>query len=258
MNIERLNYQQCAKTFMMNLKPDNPNDGWSECVLKSFPEMRIIGITKNQVAELLEKRFSSQQEEIERNVSRNIDWWNKDGQKVIADLKKKLDLKTFISKNKELLWQVDFCPVCPRSIEEWSFKIPATPDWSLRDFKYVAIHEILHFLWFDKVQLLDNVILKESDDDSDPVYLKYWYLSEIVIDPILNSTQIAQDENIKWNSYRQFYKIDLDGKPLMDTVREQWKNRNDFADFHRQSSKYIFDNIQELIEKYTNFFNKPK
>lgn len=257
MKVERLNYDQCAETFMMFIEPENPNNSWSNSILKDFPEMNIAGITKSQVAELLEKRFASQQNEIEQNISRNMEWWKKEGQTVIGELMKKLDLKTLLSKKTELLWQVDLCPNCPRSIEDWSFRIPASPDWSLKDFQSLAIHEILHFLWFDRVQQLDNIRIKESSNDDDPIYLKYWYLSEIVIDPILNDTQMTRDKDIKWKSYNEFYKICLDGRPLMQTIKDQWESRKDFADFHKQSSAYIFNNIDELETKYNNFFKKP-
>lgn len=87
----------------------------------------------------------------------------------------------------------------PRFISDKSF----ASDYTLDDdtlLKHVA-HECTHFLYFDKCE-------EELPDLNRDMYGPSWQLSELVVDPILNSpemTSVFRDRDITHTAYSMFY-----------------------------------------------------
>lgn len=94
-----------------------------------------------------------------------------------------------------------------------------------------------------------------SQNQEDETYLPYWLLSEIVIEPILNSSTFAKKYEMTWKSYPEFYDIKIKNKNLMKHIKTLWNERQNFDDFYEKSSKFVYGNWKEINKKYLNNFN---
>ena len=104
---------------------------------------------------------------------------------------------------KEISVGIGLIPVCPRYIKEKAFDIHKKNKEDLID---TCMHELCHFLFFEKCkEIYPN--WKYEDFDS-PSLL--WYLSEIIIDPTLNSDNIQKIYKHKFKCYDIFYNVEID------------------------------------------------
>lgn len=247
LKVERLSFMQCAEIITWFLD----GGSWEQSIRAS-----LVGLskkpTKTEIANILQKKIQPKEKEYENNIKKFIEWWNTDGVLDCDELQKIMEIKS-PSKKRVITWQVGDTFVCPRDIEDWSFVMsPSLWKWSAIN---IALHEITHFVWFEKVKQIEN-IKHFNQDQQDENYLPYWLLSEIVIDPILNSTNFAKKYGMTWKSYKEFYEIKIKNKNLMKYIKTLWNNRTSFDDFYKKSSKFVYENWKEINEKYLNCYNK--
>lgn len=101
-------------------------------------------------------------------------------------------------------------PVCPRFIKEKRFYIDFVDADTLVD---TCMHEICHFMFFMKCKKLFPK--QEIDTDNNSLF---WYMSEIVIDPILNNNCFRKIFKHKFRSYDSFYNVKIGNELMMDKI----------------------------------------
>ncbi len=72
-----------------------------------------------------------------------------------------------------------------------------------------------------------------------------WYLSEIVIEPILNKKEFQNIFNHKFTSYENFYDIKLNDALLIDTINEIFE-KNNLTEAIIKSYNYLLENEKEF------------
>ena len=105
-------------------------------------------------------------------------------------------------------------PVCPRYLDTHAFDLFYLN--SERGAMGLALHEITHFVWFKRW----NLLFHDDPAEYEAPHVK-WLLSEIVVDAILQETRLNalnpyRDENV----YAYFYHCNIGGKPLLSTMSE--------------------------------------
>jgi len=144
---------------------------------------------------------------------------------------------------------IGLIPVCPRHIKSRSFEIYPM------DQKYVietAMHECCHFLFFEKwKELFEKWKWKEFDS---PCII--WYLSEILIDPILNCKGIQSVFMYNFRSYDSFYDVKIDGEYMMEYINKIFQNNN-IEDAITKSCDYVLMN-ELTIREQCNDYSKSK
>ena len=105
-------------------------------------------------------------------------------------------------------------PVCPRYLDTHAFDLFYLN--SERGAMGLALHEITHFVWFKRW----NLLFHDDPAEYEAPHVK-WLLSEIVVDAILQETRLNalnpyRDENV----YAYFYHCNIGGKPLLSTMLE--------------------------------------
>lgn len=102
---------------------------------------------------------------------------------------------------------------CPRNIGNRTFFISG--DFNLNRMREVSIHEICHFIYFEK--------WKELFNDYDEVHYNsphiIWHLSEAIIDPLLNNEVFIKHTQKEILSYKVFYETMIDDKSVIDNLR---------------------------------------
>ena len=146
-----------------------------------------------------------------------------------------------VTINKDINAKIGLLPVCPRNIEDLSFSFDLCDDDS---FIEICMHEICHFYFFEKCKQIFND-WKYTDFDN-PSLL--WYLSELVIDAILNRKEVQKIFKHEFKSYDNFYNIYIDDICIIDIIKNII-NSNDIKTAIKEGLKYLVDNEIEFINK---------
>ena len=78
-----------------------------------------------------------------------------------------------------------------------------------------------------------------------------WYLSEIIIGPILNSDGIQKIYKHKFKCYDIFYNVEIDNINLLDKIISIYKNNN-IETAIKESYNYLKEHEEEFISKCNN------
>jgi len=136
-------------------------------------------------------------------------------------------------RDKKILARISLNPICPRYIKQRTFDLFYKS--KLEYMKSVAIHEILHFIYFEKWK---KVFPKTPKKEFDAPYL-IWQLSEMVPKIILNDKQVQNVFRYRFSSYKEYENFKLNGKPLLSYLQSFYENKKDFADFLKKSWKFV-------------------
>ncbi|MCL4411679.1 hypothetical protein M1329_01985 [Candidatus Marsarchaeota archaeon] len=148
--------------------------------------------------------------------------------------------KEWPKKDRIIHAYISMDPVGPRYIKSRRFDI-------FYKFKFIGmavtcVHELSHFLYFEKCK---EVLPKADEKEFDPPYL-VWKLSEMVPQIILNDKRIRKVVDFNFGSHPQFQGCVIKGRPLLAYLKDFYDNRKDFADFLRQSWKFVKAHEKEI------------
>ena len=158
--------------------------------------------------------------------------------------------KTFSREmpNKECIGRISTDPGSPRFLSDSSFNLPytKTPDEALA----TSIHEIIHFLWFEKWKDVYPNCEPEKDFEH-PSFS--WLLSEISVDPIIKSSEslakLAKDKP----AYPHFYTSEFCGATPIESFTELY-SANSLNDYMTKGLEHLKNN-QEQAEALVPVFN---
>ena len=108
-----------------------------------------------------------------------------------------------------------------------------------------AAHEINHFVFFDKWKQLYGY--KEGEEPMHPEPL--WFTQEMIVDPTLNTKRIQEITGYNHMAYEQFYTEYINGKIVMDYIKEFYEESNTIKEFIDKTYTFSVNNIQVLTEK---------
>lgn len=138
------------------------------------------------------------------------------------------DIMTCLTKRLNITWPDD-CQIiearlgimysCPRFINERIFAGNINLDFNR--MRELTIHEITHFLFFEKWKELYNDYNEEHYNYPNIV----WYLSEALIDPLLNNETFRKYTNVDLISYPVFYETVIDGKSIIEALKKILENK---------------------------------
>jgi len=143
-------------------------------------------------------------------------------------------------KDKKMLAFVSPNSICPRNIKERWFDVFFSS--SVEHMKGTAIHEILHFLYFEKWK---QVFPETSEKEFNSPYL-VWKLSEMVPPVILSDKKIQKIFLHTPGVYQEYKKLKIKGKPLLDYIQKFYSNRRNFEDFLKKSWIFVKKHEKEI------------
>lgn len=148
LKIEKLSPNECANIITCFLV----GGSWDECIRQNLPQLSK-NPTKSEISKLIKERYELNKKKYEENIEKFLEWWKSDGNSDYQELLNLMETKE--PKNREsITWQVGDTFICPRDIEKWSFVMSAS-FWKW-DAINVSLHEITHFVWFEKVKQIEG------------------------------------------------------------------------------------------------------
>ena len=108
--------------------------------------------------------------------------------------------------------------------------------------KTTALHEILHFIWFEKWKV---VFPKYEKSEFNSPHL-IWKLSEMVPLAILSDSRIQNIFKHEPSVYNEWKSKQIDGKSLLEHLQDIYNKRESFEDFMKKSWEFVKKNKEEI------------
>lgn len=207
---------------------------WSEKIYKNHPKLREI-LKDKQSDEYYKHVYKYSNEFIKKNkksldrlVTRYQKEWDKINNEYLEVLSERFETD-YPTSRKTITAYVSIVPIFPRFLDEWSFNVSSkNPNFMIP----IAMHEILHFLYFKKwMEVFPKTKRKELDNPH-----LVWRLSEILAPIILNHNKdIQKILKYKHMHYSEFQKIKIGRKTMIkyfeDLYKKHLKSNQSFEDF---------------------------
>ena len=221
------------------LKSEKPNTDFFK---NYYQELLDIDFNKNmteeQISKLLQSILLDSWNEDMKNSDQKIKNIQKDwdliNDSVMSDLSKRLDI-VWPKDTIDILARVGIMFFCPRYISHRTFDTNINANTN--GMREVAIHEICHFLYFEKWKELYN----DYDERNYNRPSIAWYLSEAMIDPLLNNEIFTKYTKQPINSNRDMCEIEVNGVSIVDTLKEIVDN-NPIEEAIKKGYDYFKDN----------------
>lgn len=189
------------------------------------------------VKRIIEQDYNEYIKEYENLVTKYSQLWLKYQDKYMLAISNYFNIYWPIDC-KNITAKIGPLPVCPRYIKERSFYICKTTDEELIE---ICMHECCHFIFFEKCK---NLFKEWKWEDFDNPGL-LWYLSEILIDPILNDSKIQSIFKYNFKSYDVFYNVSINNENLME-VMNKFIKENTIDDAILLAYNYLVINEEQL------------
>lgn len=217
----------------------------SNYVLQLYPELQNIKNWKNFssnersniIKKLIKDNYINSKHEYKNILCNYKIIWEKYNNDFMNNLSKVLNIN-WSNELKVINVKAGKIPIYPREIDTHSFYIGKMEEES---FIETVMHECCHFLYFEKwKELFKSWKIEEFES---PHII--WHLSEIAIDPILNNSEIQKVYKHNFKAYKNFYSINIDGKNLMETIRDIY-NENTIENAIIKSYEFILRNRNNI------------
>jgi hypothetical protein len=212
---------------------------WSSVYSKEYPEFgELINKTQNseEIKRISEdffiKLYNSKLPELEKTAKDFQKEWDKDGEKLLIALSKIVE-KEWPEDYNNMKARISLNPICPRFLDQKAFDLYWK--FSLDKMKVFALHELLHFIWFEKwKEIFSGCNQKEFESP----YL-VWKLSEMVPHTILSDKKIQTIFKHEPSVYNEWKSKQIEDKPLLDHLQAIYDKKKSFADFMKKSWKFV-------------------
>jgi hypothetical protein len=243
-------------------------------IIRIYPELKEhIDLTKTNDERyktfkyLLKPNYDKHISENESIYESYIKLWDKYNKKYMNTMEHYFNIDW---PNEEETFEayVSDLPVFPRDVEHHSFYIPGYANLinycqkhtnvDIKDKEEVKqvfinnyedvglsviMHECCHFFFFEKCkEIFPNL---DYDDCNNPSLL--WHLSEMAIEPILNSDEVQDIFKYKFKANSNCYLSKKDDHLMMDDIKDIFNN-NSIEDAITMGYQYLVDNEKELRE----------
>ena len=141
----------------------------------------------------------------------------------------------------DMVANITLNPICPRFLKEQRFDLFYLN--SERGALGMALHEIIHFIWF----YVWNAHFHDVKNEYEAPHLK-WIFSEMVVDPIMRNDERLYAINPYFEHgcvYDYFYTMKIDDTPILDTMLNLYK-KNSMITFMEKGYQYCVEHEAEI------------
>jgi hypothetical protein len=221
------------------LNPAEDELQWSDTIYKYYPGLKekLKNIKnkdqrKDTEHNFFKKVLGEKKNELEEKAKDFRKEWDKINDDIMVALSN-LTEHEWSEKDKQIIARISLNSICPRYLKERIFDLFYKDN--IKDMKSFAIHEISHFIYFEKWKTIFN---NTDEKDFEPPTL-IWKLSEMMPGVILNDQKIQKVFKYKFESYPEYEKIKLNDKPILAYLQNFYNNRKDFIDFLKKSWVFV-------------------
>lgn len=251
----KMTFEENMNTMAMFIKNelDDSNQRNTNFFRNRYSEIANLdfnGLDKNQISDILKSKLMPKWLKNMENADHKARIfqadWDLINDEVITELSKSLNI-TWPINTMDIQARIGILYASPRYIGPRIFD--TTINYNEIELRKVTIHEICHFLYFEK--------WKELFNDYDESHYNHphlaWYLSEAIIDPLLNNETFTKYTNGPIKSYDVFYETMINDQNIIDLLIKNVQNKP--IEIAIKDSYDLFLANEEII---TNNYNNPK
>ena len=235
---------------IMEFQAEGENSFWSEPLYHFYPQLdRAYAESlpapkrKKYIADTMWAVYQELEEILEEKAALYTKRWEKYKGQITGALSEAFETDCRDILN-DLRAHVTLNPVCPRYLAERQFDI-----FYLNSDKGaigLAIHEIIHFVWF----IVWQRVFGDEPAEYERPHLK-WILSEMAVEPVMRDERLCTINPYfpRENGgcvYPYFYDMVLDGKPVLDTLDGMFRRRESIEGFMKESYRYCQEHEAEI------------
>ncbi len=234
---------------IMDFQSDDTTDFWTAPLYHFYPQLDReyaaslpLADRKKYIGQILHQVYVDEQTTIDAKIKQYAAHWEQHKEQITAALSDAFGIDCSHILN-DMVCNISMNPICPRFLETHSFDIFYLN--SERGALGLAIHEIIHFVWF----YVWNQLFEDSYDEYETPSLK-WILSEMVVEPIMSDERLSSINPyfpIEHGGcvYPFFYTMKIDGKPILDTLAEMYRSMA-IDEFMKKSYAYCVVHEAEI------------
>ena len=226
---------------IMGFQTEEETDFWSAPLYYFYPQLdqgcaAALSFPEKQryIADTMRRVYAELEPELNEKVSSYSRRWEECREQITAALSDAFDVdcrRLF----PDLRCNLSLNPICPRFLKERYFDVFYQN--SPRGAVGVAIHELVHFVWF----YVWNRTFRDSADEYERPSLK-WILSEMVVESVMRDPRLASINPYFPREeggciYPYFFDMTAGGVPILDTLDAMYKSQP-IRDFMRSSYAY--------------------
>lgn len=234
---------------IMDFQKDDATDFWKAPLYHFYPQLDreyalslVFEDRKRYIGKILRQIYIDQQATIDEKTRQYTIHWEKYKGQIIAALSEAfgMDCTTILD---DMVCNISMNPICPRFLETHSFDIFYLN--SERGALGLAIHEIIHFVWF----YVWNQLFGDSYEEYEAPSLK-WILSEMVVEPIMRDERLSSINPYfpRENGgcvYPYFFTMEIESRLILDTLADLYKTMT-ISEFMRESYAYCVSHEKEI------------
>lgn len=234
---------------IMAFQTDDSSAFWMQPLYHFYPQLDSVHAAslpfperKAYLEETLRTAYAALEETLNQKTILYAACWEKYKKQIIAALSDAFEIDCALLFN-DLQCRVSMNPVSPRFLEQHCFEVFYLN--SERGAIGVAIHEMIHFVWFHVWHRVFGDCYEEYEAPS----LK-WILSEMVVEPIMRDERLSSINPYfpRENGgciYPYFFDMKADGKPILDTMDMMYRDQS-IENFMRNSYLYCLGHETEI------------
>ncbi|MBO7244328.1 MAG: hypothetical protein J6V53_03490 [Alphaproteobacteria bacterium] len=232
----------------LNFQTDDSSSFWKDPLFQAYPSIdKRFGfylpwsIRKEYLSYQLMKIYSEEKKTFKQQQKIYIKQWTQ-YREMLTDIFSEIFHIDCKNRFNEIQVDLSLNPICPRYIDEKRFSV--FYKYGPKQFLNLAIHEIIHFIWFDVWQKH----FKDNKQEYEQPHLK-WLLSEMVIDTLIKYTKLNTlyaKEDIDKPAYAYFYDIHIQGKPILEKLKEIYQTTSSIQNFMEKAYLYLQENESEI------------
>lgn len=234
---------------IMEFQTDDTTDFWTAPLYHFYPQLDREYATslsledrKQYIGQILRQVYIDQQAIIDEKIIQYTNHWEQHKGQIVAALSDAFGIDCNSILN-DMVCNISMNPICPRFLETHSFDIFYLN--SERGALGLAIHEIIHFVWF----YVWNQLFEDSYEKYESPSLK-WILSEMVVEPIMSDERLSSinpyfPKEHGGCVYPYFYTMKINGKPILDTLADMYRHMT-ITEFMKESYEYCVTHEKEI------------
>ncbi len=234
---------------VMDFQTDDATSFWSAPLYHFYPQLDrgyaaslSLEDRKRYIGKILRQVYIDQQPTIDEKIKQYANHWEQYKGQIIAALSDAFGMDCNSILN-DMVCNISMNPICPRFLESHSFDIFYLN--SERGALGLAIHEIIHFVWF----YVWNQLFGDSYAEYETPSLK-WILSEMVVEPIMHDERLSSINPYFPREhggcvYPYFYTMEIEGKPILDTLADMYHSMT-ISEFMKESYAYCLAHEPEI------------
>ncbi len=221
------------------LNPDEEDWDWSKYIKDCYPELNK-GDSKQKVHEFVTCFREEHKKDLQNKLTDYKREFEKTIDKIVSEFKKILELDTIKVNKINIL--ISLSPINPYDLERKKFSVYW--NFSIKDMIAISIHEIFHFLYFEKWK---EIFPETKIKDFEPPSL-IWHLSELIVPVVLNDKKIQKIFEYDHRTYEEYNKLKINNKSINEIILNLYKNRKDFSSFLKEAYNLAAAHEKEIQE----------